>query len=194
MKHVFDKVIEGEFITLRQVRVSDATDIFNWRTSSAGKYLHQPENYSIESQENWIKTRPDDEMNYIIHPKNDTIKVGMIAIHELNYADLVGCVGRLILDEQYVNKGTPYGLEALLLTYDYLFNTMNFRKMTGVILGRNEKVFKLQSFLGMEQEGYLKKHAILNGGLEDLYVMSLFKEDFWKYKESINKILNKFRQ
>jgi RimJ/RimL family protein N-acetyltransferase len=70
---------------------------------------------------------------------------------------------------------------------------MDFRKITGTILGKNEKVFGLQKFLGMEQEGYLKKHVILRGNYEDLYVMSLIKEDFGGYKDKINTILSKFR-
>jgi RimJ/RimL family protein N-acetyltransferase len=70
---------------------------------------------------------------------------------------------------------------------------MDIPKISGTILGRNKKVFDLQKYLGMIQEGYLKNHVLLNGNLEDLYVMSLFRDDFYKYAERINIILNKFR-
>jgi RimJ/RimL family protein N-acetyltransferase len=168
--------------------VEDAEDIYRWRTSISGQYLHQPLGYSVESQKKWIVSRTSDEMNYIIYDGDK--KTGMVAIHDLNYDDLVGSVGRLILDEKYLHKRTPYGLEALLLTYDYVFNAIGFRKITGVILGLNKRVFSLQEFLGMEQEGYLKRHVILNGKEEDLYIMSLFKEGFEGYLKRINYILN----
>jgi diamine N-acetyltransferase len=184
----FEETIEGKFIALRKVTVDDAADIYRWRTSSAGQYLHQPPDYSVDSQKKWIISRSDSEINYIILGWEDQ-KVGMVAIHDLNFDDMVGTVGRLLLDEKYIHKGTPYGLEALLLTYNYVFNNLNFRKITGVILGANEKVFSLQCFLGMTQEGYLKKHVILNGKLEDLYIMSLMKEDFPHYAKKITDII-----
>jgi len=186
---VFDESIHGEFIDLYKVNIMDAADIYRWRTSISGQYLNQPPGYTIESQEQWIRSRDDREMNYII--RDDEEKVGMISIYDVSYP--VSNVGRLILDEKYLNKGTPYGLEALLLTYDYVFNVMDIPKISGTILGRNKKVFDLQKYLGMIQEGYLKNHVLLNGNLEDLYVMSLFRDDFYKYAERINIILNKFR-
>ena len=194
MKHVFDKVLEGEFVTLRQVRLSDAKDIYKWRTSSVSQYLNQPDNYAIEMQENWIKSRTEDEINYIIYPNDSTEKIGMVGILSLDYHNLVGEVGRLLLDESYVAKSTPYGVETLKITYNYVFNVMGFRKISGTILGRNQKVFGLQTHLGMTQEGYFKKHVILNGKEEDLYFLSLFKEDFSAYSANIDKILKKFRK
>jgi RimJ/RimL family protein N-acetyltransferase len=156
------------------------------------KYLNRPKNYSIESQRQWILSRTDAEINYIIH-RHDTLgKAGMVGILDVNWNDKVSSVGRLLLTEEYFNKSTPYGLEALRMTYKYVFDELKFRKITGVILGKNKKVFELQKFLGMEQEGYLKNHVILNDNFEDLYVMSLMAEDFPAYEEKILNIINKF--
>jgi RimJ/RimL family protein N-acetyltransferase len=191
--HSFKTIIVGEFITLCKVEVRDAELIYKWRTSNVAQYLNQPKDYSIESQREWIRNRPKTEINYIIHRKDTFEQVGMVGIVDVDWNNLVSSVGRLLLDEQYVERSTPYGVEALLLTYDYVFNIMGFRKISGVILGKNKKVFGLQKFLGMEQEGYLKKHVILKVNYEDLYVMSLMKEDFEGYRDKINTILNKFR-
>jgi RimJ/RimL family protein N-acetyltransferase len=70
---------------------------------------------------------------------------------------------------------------------------MDFRKITGDILASNEAMFKLQKFLGMKQEGYLEKHAMIHGKFEDLYIMSIFKEQFNSvYKTKINFLLKNF--
>jgi ribosomal-protein-alanine N-acetyltransferase len=190
----FDLVIEGEFIDLRQVRLSDAKDIFRWRSSSSGKYLHHPPDYSVESQENWIRNLSDDVIYYIIYPKNSTESVGMVGIYEVNWIDSIADCGGLILDEKYIEHGSPYGLEALLLCYEYIYTKMGIRKTTGVICGLNTRVISLQTHLGMTQEGLLKKHALIDGNYEDLCIFSLFKEDFPNYKDNINKLLNKYRK
>lgn len=194
MRHKFDKIIRGEFITLKKVTIADAPYIYTWRTSSAGQYLNSPPDYSVTSQINWIESRDDkQEMNYIIYARNTNIRVGMIGIYEVSWADLVSNCGRLILDEQFVHKSTPYGLEALSLGYGYVFNNMGFRKISGIINSKNKRIYELQKYLGMVDEGYFKAHIMLNGEPQDMYFLSLFKEDFPQYAIRLNLLLNKFR-
>mgnify|MGYP001152023172 CR=1 FL=1 len=103
-------------------------------------------------------------------------------------------VGRLVVDEQYLAKSNPYGLEALLLAYDYVLNQMNFRKITGDLLATNAAMFKLQTYLGMKQEGYLQKHVLINGNFVDLHIMSIFKNDFNNsFKKKVLFLLKGFR-
>jgi RimJ/RimL family protein N-acetyltransferase len=190
----FDTTITGEFIILRQVALSDAEDIFNWRSGHSGRFLHHPEGYSIVIQEAWIKSRTDKEINYIIQDKMTLEKVGMISIYEVNTDDKVAEVGRLLLSDIYLTKSNPYGLEALLLGYNYVFNVMNFRKITGVVAAVNPTMVKLQLFLGMKQEGYLDKHTLINGNFEDLHILSLFKDHFNNiYSKKINFLLKSFK-
>lgn len=193
MKHEFDQVIRGEFITLKKVTINDAPYIFRWRSSSAGQYLNRPKNYSLEAQINWIESCKDTEINYIILNK-DGKRVGMIGIYDVDWVNGVSNCGRLILDEQYVHQHTPYGIEALLLGYDYVFNKMGMRKISGTILGLNTSMIGLQRYLGMTDEGLWKRHVLINGNYEDLCVMSLFRDDFGGYKQNINNILDKFRK
>lgn len=173
--------------------MSDATDIYRWRTSRSGRYMRKVEGYSVESQREWMASRGSNEVNYIICDIATEQKVGTVGIYDINWVDKVANVGRLLLDEEFLTKSTPYGLEALKLTYDYLFNTMDFHKMTGDILGLNTDMFKLQTFLGMKQEGYLKEHVWIEGEYRDLYIMSIFKPDFSRYSKKVNMLLNNFR-
>ena len=193
MEFKYSDILEGEFVTLKKVELQDALDIYTWRTSRSGRYLQHPSNYSVESQQEWIRNRSAAEINYIIYPKKLQTKVGMIGIYDVRSHDLVADVGRLLLSEEYLQKSNPYGLESLLLTYDYVFNTMNFRKISGTILGVNVDMFTFQKYLGMKQEGYLKQHVIIKDKCEDLYVMSLFKDEFIQYKNKIQFLLRSFR-
>ena len=166
MEIKFQEIIIGEHIILRKITINDAKDIYHWRSSISGKYMRQPKDYSEKSQEEWIKNRSSKEINYIIFDKKSNKKVGTIGIYDVNVIDKVANVGRLILGDEYLGKSNPYGLEALLLSYDYVLNVMDYRKITGDILGTNESMFKLQKFLGMKQEGYLEKHTLINGNFK----------------------------
>jgi RimJ/RimL family protein N-acetyltransferase len=194
MDNIFQDLIVGEYVLLRKVDITDAEDIFKWRSGYSGRFLRQPENYSVEGQKKWIESRGPDEINYIILDKKTEQKVGSISIYDVNHADKVSNVGRLLLSEEFLKVSNPYGLEALLLTYDYVLNKMDFRKITGDIAGANVPVFKLQKFLGMKQEGLLEKHVLIAGEYQDLYIMSIFKDGFNNlYKKKIGFLLKGFK-
>jgi RimJ/RimL family protein N-acetyltransferase len=69
---------------------------------------------------------------------------------------------------------------------------MSFRKITGVIASVNNAMLKLQLYLGMQEEGYLKRHTKINQEYKDLHILSLFKEDFGFFKNRILILLKSF--
>ena len=178
MEYKFPNILIGDFIKLRKVEIEDAFEIFTWRTGIAGKFLHHPVGYNLEIQKKWILNRPINEVNYIIISKITGENVGMISICECNFVDKVAEVGRLLLKDQYLNKSNPFGLEALLICYDYVLNKMEFRKITGTIAAINSNMLKLQLFLGMKVEGILIKHTFINNQYTDIHILSIFKEQF----------------
>jgi RimJ/RimL family protein N-acetyltransferase len=192
--HKFVVSLQGEFIRLILVIESDAEYIYKLRTSKSAEFLNCPPNYSIESQRGWIKTRPSTEINYMIFRNDTFMPVGMIGIYDCDWTNGVSNVGRLILEDQYVQKGSPYGLEALKICYGYVFNEMGFRKISGTINTKNDKVYRLQTYLGMTDEGCFKDHVLLNGEPQSLHFLSLFKEDFKTYSDNIDKLLDKYRK
>jgi RimJ/RimL family protein N-acetyltransferase len=186
--------IEGKFISLKSITEEDAHDIYNWRTSVSGAYMNQPQNYSIESQKAWIRGRDSSEINYIIYSKGKfPEKVGMISIVDIDEQNRKAEVGRLLLDEKYLSVSNPFGLEALKITYAIVLNDWNFNKIHGTILALNEKMVKLQDFLGMGQEGILKRHLLINNEYTDLYLYSIFRDGLNnKYLPRINFLLKSF--
>lgn len=194
MEIKFSEEIKGEYVLLRKVTIEDAQDIYNWRKGLSGKFMRHPDGYSILSQEAWIRNRDNSEANYIIVDAETKEKVGMIGIYEVNTHDKVANVGRLLLAEKFLKTSTPYGLESLLLCYDYVLNTLNFRKITGDIHAKNIEMYKMQIFLGMKQEGYLIEHVLINGVAEDLYIMSINQQQFVGYKNKIKFLLKRFNK
>lgn len=190
----FENTLIGNHIILRKAEASDARDMYNWRSGFSGRFMRVSPDFSVENQAKWINSRGDHEINYIIVDKETKESVGAISILDVNTADLIASVGRLLLEEKYLKQSKPYGLEALLLTYDYVFNTMNFRKITGEILQANEAMVKLQKFLGMTQEGLLERHVQIKEQYEDICIMSIFKERFNEvYRKKIAFLLKAFK-
>lgn len=186
--------VTGQFVILRPVEISDAELIYEWRTGPAGKYLNQPLNYSVESQRQWIKSRPAAELNYIICKKDTGEAVGMISIVDIDTQNRKAEVGRLLLGEKYLNESNPFGLEAMKITYDIVLNKWDFNKIHGTILALNEGMVKLQQFLGMEQEGILRRHLYLLDQYVDVYLFSIFKKELnAKYLHRINFLLKPFK-
>ena len=193
MARKFQDILEGKFVTLRKTTVDDAADIYKWRSGPAGIFMRQPANYSLEAQQKWILSRGNNEINYIISDKFSKEKVGTISIYDINEADKVANVGRLLLGDTWLTKSNPFGLEAMLLCYAYVFESMQFRKITGDIIASNADMVKLQTYLGMQQEGLLSKHVFINGQYQDLHIMSLFVEGFAnRYTKRINIFLKAF--
>ena len=104
MNNIFEELIEGNFIILKKVVEDDAPDIFEWRSGASGKFLRHPDNYNIQSQIDWIRSRGSSEINYIIYEKKTQLKVGMISIYDVDFSDKVANVGRLLLAEKYLKK------------------------------------------------------------------------------------------
>lgn len=194
MAHKFQEILTGKYIVLRKAEEKDAEDMFRWRSSYSGRFMRVSLDFSVENQRKWIRSRGENEINYIIVDKLTNESVGAISILDVNEADKIISVGRLLLDDKFLQQSRPYGMEALLLTYDYVFNIMDFRKVTGEILEVNEAMVKLQRFLGMKQEGLLEKHVLINGNYENICIMSIFKEQFnTVYKKKVDFLLKSFK-
>jgi RimJ/RimL family protein N-acetyltransferase len=194
MEHKFQEVLTGKHIILRKAEEKDAEDMYHWRSSYSGRFMRVSSDFSVENQRKWIRSRGDNEINYVIIDKQTNESVGAISILDVNEADKIASVGRLLLDDKFLTQSRPYGLEALLLTYEYVFNVMNFRKMTGEILEMNEAMVKLQKFLGMKQEGLLEKHVLILNDYRNICIMSIFKEDFNNtYKKKVEFLLKSFK-
>lgn len=188
-------LVRGKFIDLHIINENDAECIYRWRTSKSGAFLNQPDNYSIESQVAWIKNRHQNEINFVIYSKDSPPKkVGMIAVVDIDEQNKKAEVGRLLLDAKYLNSSTPFGLEALKITYSLVLNEWKFNKIYGSILALNTGMIKLQKYLGMEEEGVFKQHLFINNKYVDLHLFAICNPAFnSKYLPRLNLLLRSFQ-
>lgn len=190
---VYPKELRGNFVRLRTLVLDDAETIFNWRSSASGKFLNQPLGYSLLSQIEWMKNRPSNEINFMICDKRMEKDVGTISIVNISPQDFTTELGRLLLDPVYLKKSNPFGLEAIKLCCQQIFDVWKFNKVYGTILSDNFDMLRFQTYLGMEEEGILKKHRMRYGLLYDIHLVALFNENYQKkYVKRLDLLLHSF--
>ena len=85
MKNNNDEIFaRGSWCYLRPIGVSDAGLTFEWRNLDRASSLGGAPK-DVESQVEWISTRPESELNFIICLASNDIPVGMISIIDINH-------------------------------------------------------------------------------------------------------------
>jgi ribosomal-protein-alanine N-acetyltransferase len=76
------------------------------------------------------------------------------------------------------NKRKGYMSEAVSTIIDYGFDVMNLNRIEACIGPDNEASQCLIKKFGFTQEGFLRKHYIRNGEIQDSLIFSLLKEEY----------------
>lgn len=170
------ELLNGEFIRLRLLSAEDASEVVKWRNSPKAKYLNKG-SVTVEEQIEWIKSRPDNELNFII-TDHDKKRLGMVSLVNINMINKTAEPGRLLMGETDDIKGTPAVYEALLLVHDYAFDKLGIKRVYGTIAEENTEMIKFQKFLGMKEEGRLRRHYFINGKFQDAICFGLLEEEY----------------
>ena len=189
-----NSIIEGDYIVLREITLDDAEIIYNWRTGPSGEFMNQLDDYNLQMQINWMNTRPNNEINYIIIDQFNNEKVGMVSIVGISERDKNAEIGRLLLAPEFLNRSNPFGLEALKICSNEILKKWRFNKIYGSVISASLPMLKLQKYLGMVEEGFLKDQKSIRGKMYDLHLVALFSEAFeLKYIPRINMLLKAFK-
>lgn len=169
----------GSFVTLKNLSSEDSKFCVDLRNSERAKFLNSG-SISEDEQNKWLDSRPENELNYVVCDKNLS-RVGLISLIEIDFKNKRAEPARFIMTNEKSALRTKMILESLFLIYSLSFKDLGLEKLHGVIAKSNVRMIKLQESLGMEIEGVLLKHNIINGDFEDLVLVSLFKKKFEDY-------------
>lgn len=173
------EILEGEFVNLRPLRVSDAELTFRWRHDARAKYLNQGAS-SVEHQANWIASRPASEYNFVIILKTGH-PVGMLSLIGIDTVNCHGEPGRFLIGDKTAAQGVPAAVEAMKLIYELAFDTLSLVRAYGIVAANNTLMIKWQKYLGMKEEGRLRNHLYVKGGrFEDAICLGLLVDEYRK--------------
>lgn len=171
-------ILEGDYVNLRPLSVEDASITCRWRNSERAANLHQGASNEM-AQARWIENRPDSEFNFIIELKSH-LPVGMLSLIEIDHLHKRAEPGRFLVGEEEKVKGIPVAVEAMLLLYGFAFGKLNLERLYGTIAAENTLMIKWQKYLGMKEEGRLRRHYFINNTFQDAVCLGIFRSEYEK--------------
>ena len=147
-----------------------------WRQSDRASLLNQGAE-DVEQQRKWITSRLSSEYNFIIELKSG-LPIGMLSLIEIDNFSKHAETARFLIGEEDAAKGVPAAVEAMKLLYEFAFGVLELRRLYGSISAENHLMIKWQKYLGMVEEGRLRKHYYINGKFHDAVYLGLLKEEY----------------
>jgi RimJ/RimL family protein N-acetyltransferase len=172
---MIDKKIIGEYVNLRQLTVADAEITLSWRMSDRSRNLTAVKS-NLNEQRNWIRNRPVSETNFIIELK-DNYPVGMLSLVCIDFVNKRAETGRFLIGDEIAVKGVPAAVEAMKLLYMFAFDEIGLLRVYGTIASDNTRMIKWQKYLGMKEEGRMRKHYFINGRWQDAVILGLLVDE-----------------
>jgi len=184
----------GKNIILRPLKMEDFEKTNKWRNDLELIKLTQGIRFpkTMEMDRDWFNQVLNDKSNRNIYFGIDEITtcefVGIIQLNSINYISGTAIWGFIIGEKNKQGKG--YSVEAPRLLFDYAFNILNLRKISGYPISFNKATMRMHQKIGnFKEEGILKKHVFFDGNYHDVFIMSIFKDDYETIKATPNEIL-----
>lgn len=168
--------LTGEFVDLRPLTLDDAAMTFGWRQSERAANLNRGAQ-TLEQQLAWLSARPAAEYNFVIALKNGT-SVGMVSLTGIDTLHRHAEPGRFLIGNEEAVRGVPAAVEAMKLIYGLVFDELNLLRVYGSIASDNLLMIKWQKFLGMKEEGRLRKHYFINGRFQDAVMFGMLADEY----------------
>ena len=172
------QVLQGEFVNLRPLQVTDAELTYNWRRAQRAKFLNLGAP-SVELQAKWIASRPTGERNFIMELKTGW-PVGMLSLIGVDMANRHGEPGRFLIGDEDAVKGIPVAAEAMKLLYELAFDQLDLVRVFGIVAANNHLMVKWQKYMGMKEEGRLRNHLYQDGQFHDAIFLGLLVDEYRK--------------
>jgi len=172
-------VLKGKFVDLRPLTVADAQMTFGWRQSDRARYLNRGAD-SLNAQKRWIETRPDADFHFIIELKSGK-PVGMLSLIDVSTLHRRAEVAHFLIGEEDAVKGIPAAVEAMKLLYELAFDRLKLLRVYGTIASDNTAMFRWQVYMGMKEEGHLRRHYFIAGHFQDAICVGLLEEEYRRF-------------
>lgn len=118
----------------------------------------------------------------VLKENNETI--GRCGYHNWYTDHYKAELGYALSKEEHKRKG--YMTEAVAKILDYGFNRMGLNRIEACVGPDNFASLSLVKKYGFTQEGYLRKHYVRDGDVQDSIVFSLLKEEYGIHADPVN--------
>jgi RimJ/RimL family protein N-acetyltransferase len=170
------RIRQGEFVDLRPLTVADAAITLRWRLSARSILLNRGAE-TCEEQAQWIAARPSSEYNFIITLKSGH-PIGMLSLLAIDKTNRRAEPARFLIGDEQAASGVPAAVEAMKLLYELAFDELQLLRVYGTVVSNNPLMLKWQKYLGMKEEGRLRRHYFNTSSFHDAIMMGLLVEEY----------------
>lgn len=175
-----------EDFTLRPMSGNDLPLVLQWRNSERVRANMYTDNLiSIKEHQDWFtNAKGDPKSKYFVFEHKGT-PVGVVNIVQID--DRNGkCYWGFYLGDPDAPKTSGPAMEFLAL--EYMFNTLEMRKVYCEVFVFNEPVIKLHKKFGFVEEGKFVGHVLKNNKYEDVLSLAIFKDVWNLLRQRLEKI------
>ncbi|OBX20941.1 RimJ/RimL family protein N-acetyltransferase [Gelidibacter algens] len=176
-------MIETEKLLLRPITMKDSQQVFSYRSDTeTNKYQGFIPKELKEVDEFIAKNplefnQPESWFQLVIIEKSSKEIVGDIGIHFIGN-DGFQCELGCTLSNKHQGKG--FATDAMRITIDYLFNTLNKHRIIGSVDPNNLASIHLLQRLNFRKEAHFKESLLIDGHWVDDIVYGILKSE-WEY-------------
>lgn len=172
-------LIYTERLTIKPISLSDASDMFDYRSDESVSRFQNFKPKTIAEIEKFIKhyTKSFNEEDswFQAGVYLNTKMIGDIGIHFLGPENRQCEIGYTI-SPRYQKNG--YGKESVSAMVHYLFGKLKKHRITASLDPRNAASIALLESIGFRKEGLFRKSILNNGGWEDDLVYAVLDEEW----------------
>lgn len=178
-------MLSGRRIKIRRVCKSDIPLLVKWfkdqeiySMTTTSYYFQSPQNI-----EKGILSAGNLRTLCFVVSTFDNKVISFVRLYNISWISRNANFEIMIGEREYRNKN--YWAEIYAVFFDYVFNCLNLRKISGFISENNKRSLKLVDFLRANREAILKKHFYYNGRYYDRHIFSIFRDE---YKQRLEKL------
>ncbi|WP_107037427.1 GNAT family N-acetyltransferase [Brumimicrobium mesophilum] len=174
-------MIESDKIKLRPIEAQDNAKVFSYRRDSVtNKYqgfvpkaLHEVDAFIAKNPTDF--NQPESWFQLVIIKKESNEIIGDIGIHFIG-DDGFQCELGCTLSKKHQGKG--FATDAMKITIDYLFTSLNKHRITASVDPKNTDSIRLLERLGFRNEAHFKESLFINGEWVDDVIYGLLKSEW----------------
>ncbi|MFF6014771.1 UDP-4-amino-4,6-dideoxy-N-acetyl-beta-L-altrosamine N-acetyltransferase [Lysinibacillus fusiformis] len=169
---------------LRDIVVDDLEKVLTWRNQENIRSVMFNNNIiEWEQHKNWYEKIKNSKNNISKIFTVNNVDYGILNIYDIdNYSNK--CSWGFYIGDNNAPKGT-----GVLLGYtslEFVFKELKFRKLCAEVIETNKISCNFHKKLGFKLDGILRKQIKRNDRYEDIYVYSLFAEEWEDNKKQLN--------
>ena len=188
---------DGKHIVLRTVDMYALKHLFSWYQNLEYELSHLVHDCQMVYNELTFKEeflsllKNSYHVFLFIYPKNaesNADPIGFISTYKFNRLDGHIQLSIFLLPEY---RKMHYSVEAGIIICHYLFTYYPIRKVCCSVFGYNTVCADLLLSIGFEKDGELRQHKYYNGRYYNVFLFSLFRDDFYNRSNKFLSRMNK---